>query len=272
MLGPKNLQQQGPPWWRKLGPVVFAPIAGIDLAALLLLSFASLFLVLFRANGTVASFNRFFPGTLAHSPWRGALPYLYWFAAAQLGLGLLPVLAGRFGLGRRHALSFRDQGLGLGDWRFGLKTVGLLFALMLPFVAVAATQASFVRQYPLSPLVAQQGVAFLRGQPAMIGLLLVYELGYVLYFFSWEFFFRGFLTLGLARFIGPIAIAVQTLPFALLHVGKPQPEVLGSIVAGLALGWLALRTRSMFWGWVLHAGVALSMDFFALAARAGYWG
>lgn len=251
---------------------VLIPLGGLDLGALLMLCYAALFLVLFRANGTVGAFNRYFAKYFVDHAWRGALPYLYWFACVQIGLGLLPVLAARWGLGSRRSLSLRELGLGLGDWRFGLRVSLFLFVFMLPFVAVVSMQPSFMRQYPLSGVVAQQALTFIKDERGAIGLFLVYELAYMLYFFSWEFFFRGFLSLGLARFIGPIAIAVQMLPFALLHVGKPQPEALGSIVAGLALGWLALRTRSMWWGFLLHAAVALSMDLFALAARAGYWG
>ena len=98
-------------------------------------------------------------------------------------------------------------------------------------------------------------------------MVVAHELGYVCYFFGWEFLFRGFLTLVLARYIGALAIVVQVVPFALLHVGKPQPEALGSIVAGIALAILALRTRSIWWGFLLHAAVALSMDAAALIAR-----
>ena len=59
----------------------------------------------------------------------------------------------------------------------------------------------------------------------------------------------------------PMAMVV---PYALLHIHKPFPEAMGSIVAGLVLGMLALKTRSIWPGLVVHGGVALAMDWFAL--------
>jgi len=60
---------------------------------------------------------------------------------------------------------------------------------------------------------------------------------------------------------------VQTLPFALLHTGKPEAEALSSVFAGVALGWLALRTRSFWWGALLHAAIAFAMDLCAAWSR-----
>jgi membrane protease YdiL (CAAX protease family) len=45
-----------------------------------------------------------------------------------------------------------------------------------------------------------------------------------------------------------------------MHMGKAEPEALGSIVAGVALGVLALRTRSFWYGVLVHASVAVWMD------------
>jgi membrane protease YdiL (CAAX protease family) len=60
--------------------------------------------------------------------------------------------------------------------------------------------------------------------------------------------------------MGRMAAFVQMMPFALLHFGKPPEEMLGSVIAGVALGLLALRTRSFWYGALVHAAVALSMD------------
>ncbi len=97
-------------------------------------------------------------------------------------------------------------------------------------------------------------------------LFFVYELGYMSYFVGWEFFFRGWMLNGLLqRFGRGGAILIQTAPFAIMHLGKAELEALGSIVAGVALGVLALRTRSFWYGFFLHGLVALWMDL--LAAR-----
>jgi membrane protease YdiL (CAAX protease family) len=46
----------------------------------------------------------------------------------------------------------------------------------------------------------------------------------------------------------------------LLHVGHPLSETLGAIPFGLALGVLALRTRSILPGLLLHAAIGLATD------------
>ncbi len=60
--------------------------------------------------------------------------------------------------------------------------------------------------------------------------------------------------------MGNHAIWVQLLPFVLMHTGKPEIEAFASIVAGIALCVLALRTRSFWYGALLHAAVAGTMD------------
>jgi len=44
--------------------------------------------------------------------------------------------------------------------------------------------------------------------------------------FAWEFFFRGWLLWGLGRKYGTDAIWLQIIPFALMHVWKPEIEQL----------------------------------------------
>ena len=50
----------------------------------------------------------------------------------------------------------------------------------------------------------------------------------------------------------------------MIHCGKPMHESIGAIVAGVVLGTLAMRTRSIWFGVVIHCGVAVTMDLFAL--------
>lgn len=99
------------------------------------------------------------------------------------------------------------------------------------------------------------------------GRSLLYEIGCALYFVGWEYFYRGFLTISLYRPLGIHAIFVGNIPFVLMHAGKPFPEALGSIVAGVALGLFALRARSFWYGWLLHALIAASMDLLAIQQR-----
>ena len=53
---------------------------------------------------------------------------------------------------------------------------------------------------------------------------------------------------------------------SLLHIGKPEGEILGAIPIGLLFGWFALRTRSIWYGWAVHASIGVLTDLFILGS------
>jgi len=177
--------------------------------------------------------------------WPGAVVVL-WRSAFYLVLPLLSLILLR--------LSPAKVGFGLGRPGFWLRDIGILYLVMLPLVYLASRQAGFQRSYPF--------FAFERLGPSDLLLGLgIRAVG----MFAWEFLCRGYLLFGFERRVGgPAAIAIQTIPFAVMHAGKPGPEAVGSIVAGIALGILALRNRSFIPGAVLHWAVAVTLDIFAL--------
>jgi uncharacterized protein len=50
----------------------------------------------------------------------------------------------------------------------------------------------------------------------------------------------------------------------MIHFGKPWLEATGAIFFGLFLGILAMRSKSIWGGFGVHAGVAISMDIASL--------
>ena len=70
--------------------------------------------------------------------------------------------------------------------------------------------------------------------------------------FGWEFFFRGFILFTFVRKFGAEAIWLQAVPFALAHIGKPEIETLSTIFGGFAFGWVAYRTRSFVYPFLIH--------------------
>ncbi len=175
--------------------------------------------------------------------------HLYWFVGS-----LLLFLAVPLGLARLLGISARTLGAGLGDVRYGLKATGLLFFVMLPFVVGAGFSEAFARHYPMAGGAATRGLT-----------LVVYELAYAGYFVGWEFVHRGLVCVALYPRLGAAAILLHTVPFAVMHAGKPELEAYGSIIAGLALGVVAVRARSFWYGALLHAAIAVTMDLVALA-------
>src|SRR5262249_6432584 len=67
-----------------------------------------------------------------------------------------------------------------------------------------------------------------------------------------EYFFRGLMLLPLAERFGWPASLIALLPYVLVHAGKPLIELYGSIVFGLGLSFLALRSGSILYGLALH--------------------
>ena len=128
-----------------------------------------------------------------------------------------------------------------------------LFVLILPAVIAASTTASFRHTYPFYRMANRSHFD-----------LWTWEAFYAAQFLSLEIFFRGFLLQGLRRAVGANAIFVMIVPYCMIHYGKPLPETLGAIFAGVILGTLAMRTRSIWGGVLIHVGVALTMDVLAL--------
>ena len=94
---------------------------------------------------------------------------------------------------------------------------------------------------------------------------ILFEVLYVLQFISLEFFFRGALLHTLEKRVGVDAIWLTTLPYVMVHFQKPWMETAGALIAGAALGYLSLRTRSIWPGAALHALAALFMDLLSLS-------
>lgn len=178
-------------------------------------------------------------------------PWLYWSLFKTFNYLLLPCICLRL-LGDRIA----DSGLRLHLSRRSWALYAVLLVVVLPVVVLAANSPAFLDRYPRYP---HAGATWSR--------LILWEAAYGFQFASLEFFFRGFLLFGLARSLGSAAIFVSVVPYTMIHFGKALPETLGSVIAGIVLGTLALRTRSIYGGVLLHCGVAWTMDGLAMAHR-----
>jgi membrane protease YdiL (CAAX protease family) len=142
-------------------------------------------------------------------------------------------------------------GFGLGDWRWWApRTFGLL-GVIVPFVILAGLLfPSLLAFYPDEP----------EAKKSFLGLVHV-QAGRGVYMLTWEFFFRGFLTFGMARAAGDGAgLIVPAFPFFLLHKTKPEPEMASSFVGGIGLSWFCLRAGSFWPAVILHWGLNAVME------------
>ena len=217
--------------------------SGVSAEARAALVLAPALLIVYRYGLKPSAFRRFFAEWRSH-PHFELYGYLWWYIGGGAFLCLAPWLISRALFGRR----FRYWGARFGSWG-SARSVVPIGVCMLCAVAAASFVPSFQQKYPL-----------LDSARDRLHLFLLYQLLYGAYFFAWEFFFRGWLLGSLRRDFGWGAVWIQALPFALLHFGKPLPETLGSIPAGLYLGWLSYRSGSFLYGWLLHWSVAFFMD------------
>lgn len=217
----------------------------------LLLS-APVLLSLYYYHGAASKFLEYFPSFAGQG--NADLYALYWrFACFFVLAGLMPF----FYLAVVMKAPLAQFGLGLGDWKTGLPMVLVLLPVVVaPLIWVAAGLPDIRGEYPMLRALFQKPQLFWQ-----------YEIAYVLlYYVAWEFFFRGFLLFGLARDLGAVnAILIQTISSCLIHLGKPESETLGSIVVGILFGIIALRTRSIWYVFALHAGIGVLTDYFVLA-------
>ena len=178
------------------------------------------------------------------------------FLAVFLLFGVVPALVWRLWIRRPLLL----MGLSGGDRRYALRMlVWLLPFVVAPLMFLASLLPDLRAEYPLA-----------RGLPSGAGAVLLYEVAYLLYYLGWEAFYRGFLLFGLERRIGSFpAAALTTLISTAVHMGKPEGEVWGALIAGFLFAWLALRTRSFIWSFVVHAAVGVLIDLFVLFGPGG---
>jgi len=129
------------------------------------------------------------------------------------------------------------------------------FAVMWPLLIWVSTHQHFKATYPFYKLG--------KDEP-LWPYFWLWEASYFLQFVGLEFFFRGFMVHGTKHRFGIYAVFVMAVPYSMIHFGKPFLETCGALIAGVVLGFMSLKTRSIWLGAAIHMSVALSMDFLSL--------
>ncbi len=98
-----------------------------------------------------------------------------------------------------------------------------------------------------------------------LGNMLLWFLVYFFYYLAFEFFYRGFLLRGLESELGIVAaVWIQCGMSVMMHFGKPTPELIASVPAGVLFAWFAIRTRSLIYVVLLHWLIGILNDVFAM--------
>jgi hypothetical protein len=202
------------------------------------------------------------PGTAGDPARKVIIPGIPWdqewvsFATGIVLLVGIPALLIKF----VYKQDLSDYGLGLpaaDRWRLMMLSAAFLFLLSLPAFYVGATNAEMRATYP-----------FFRDF-ASLGQFVAYEIGYLMFFVVIEFIFRGYLLFGLFQFrdedalpgvsgergplvFGYYAIFISMLSYTAWHLGKPLPELGGTLVWGIAAGSIALATGTIWHLIIVH--------------------
>ncbi len=219
--------------------------------------FMTLMVTVYFYFGIQDFFAKYFPNTPNLDYWKyiyhNFMPVLIFF-----GAGILFV---KFILKKPLA----EYGLTAGDYKTGLKYLLILSPFLIIAGLTTVGDKGMNTMYPLARYVIDAPFRF----------VILYYISYLTYYVGWEFMFRGIGIYSIEKSGAFLAIAVSTMISALIHssiagFGKPFAETLSAIPAGIAFGYIAYKTRSIWYGFCLHALVGFSTDFFiSLFTRSG---
>jgi uncharacterized protein len=179
---------------------------------------------------------------------------LFWATGSVITYVILPSVVIKLVLRERIAgFGLNLRGILGSSWLYLV-----MFLVMIGPLVLMSQTAAFQAKYPFyKPF---------PGEPFWPRLW-IWEMAYICQFFALEFFFRGFMLHGLRQRLGIYAVFAMTVPYCMIHYGKPMTETFAAIGAGVILGLMSLKTRSIWFGALLHVAVAMSMDFLALWHR-----
>jgi membrane protease YdiL (CAAX protease family) len=179
--------------------------------------------------------------------------YGWWCLSRALGYVAFPLLCWRLLFPNDSLL---DMGLRGRGFLSHIWIYGVCLAIVVPVMLIVAQQPDFGSYYP-----------FYKQSSRSVFDFIAWEAMYWAQFFALELFFRGWMVGALRRTLGSAAIFAMAVPYCMIHYGKPYLEAHGAIVAGVVLGSLAMRTRSIYAGFLLHISVAGGMDLLSLYKR-----
>jgi membrane protease YdiL (CAAX protease family) len=177
----------------------------------------------------------------------------YWVVTRVAGYLLVPALIILSWRGRIRDYGLRTRGFLEHAWIYAL-----FFGIVLVAVVLVSQTSEFANYYP-----------FYSGANRSWRDFFYWEAMYAFQFFALEFFFRGFLVFSSEKSLGSGVVVAMVVPYCMIHFGKPVLETLAAILAGTVLGTLALKTRSIWSGFLIHVTVAVSMDLAALLQTRG---
>lgn len=139
---------------------------------------------------------------------------------------------------RKNPLDFGLRGGNVRLW----SAYALIFLIIAIPILYYSSEVSSVHKY-----YSKRNTEFIR-----------YALQMAVYFLGWEFLFRGFMLFGLKDKFREGSILIQMIPFALLHIGKPEIEAISTILSGIVWGYICYRGKSFWPAYIMHLVINIS--------------
>lgn len=165
---------------------------------------------------------------------------------ALVGLGILKLFFGKW-------VEF-DYGF-RGNWKT-LRPYFFILLAVAPLIILASFFPDFQKAYPqYRPWDFMDVFNLSIAQRAAI-----FEPSYAMGFVAVESIFRGALAITMVRIMGSHAILPMAAFYCVFHFGKPMGEAVSAFFGGYALGVLAVHSRSILGGLIVHLGIAMLME------------
>ncbi|MFY9311301.1 MAG: CPBP family intramembrane glutamic endopeptidase [Bacteroidia bacterium] len=151
----------------------------------------------------------------------------------------------------------------LYGWKYRdvlLRPYFIMLLCLVPLIIFASFQQDFLRAYPRFANTFKDNTGYVWAYGAL------FELSYGFDLAMNEFFFRGFIVLAFAKYLGRGVILPMVAFYVFIHFGKPLGETISSFFGGLVLGIIAYESKSILGGIIMHVGIAWMME---LAAGIG---
>lgn len=175
---------------------------------------------------------------------------IWWISMIIIFYLLIPIVIVRLLFKER----IKEYGVSFSNIKKDYPLYLIMLSIMIPIVFIASNTKGFQARYPI----------FQPEKNHLFPLFFMWQIAYFFQFVAVEFFFRGFILHGVKNRLGIYSIFVMTIPYCMVHFGKPFGETIAAIIAGVVLGTLSLKSRSIFLGIFIHYTVAITMDLFAL--------
>ncbi len=176
---------------------------------------------------------------------------LWNFLWAAILLMIIPALI----VSKRFGVKLSSLGTQKGDWSLGKKLLGLSL-IAIPLLYFGTNDPQLISEYPLTKVVLSKWYWFA-----------LYEVLYgFAYYIPYEFFFRGFMQIGLNQTWNKWkGIALVTAVTTFIHwipMYKPVSEIVGAFAVGIAFGYFAEKTRSWYYVFAIHYLIGFLNDLY----------